>query len=227
VIVIAAQRAFNHLFSQKLRGVVFKSLGLSILILAGFWFLLEKLAVTYLMSNFSTWLGDGFFASLFIGLLLVIALGFLLAPVTASIASIFLDEVAQVVEDSYPNSKMGREISVLESTKLAIKFAFVVLFANIVGLFLLWVPGINLVIFFIINGFLLGREYFQFASMRFHNVGETSGLIQTHSTPLFFAGLLIAGFMMIPLIGFLTPIFAAAMMAHLYQLMDEKGKIAV
>ena len=49
---------------------------------------------------------------------------------------------------------------------LALKFFLVVLVVNLVALFLLLVPGVNLIAFYAGNGYLLGREYFEMVAMR-------------------------------------------------------------
>ncbi|TGV17691.1 EI24 domain-containing protein, partial [Mesorhizobium sp. M4B.F.Ca.ET.143.01.1.1] len=106
------------------------------------------------------------------GIVAAIALAFgmalLVAPVTAVIAGLFLDDVAEVVaRTDYPGHPAGRAMPALRSMVLAIKFFGVVILGNIVALMLLLVPGINIAAFFIVNGYLLGREFFEFAAMRF------------------------------------------------------------
>ncbi len=82
---------------------------------------------------------------------------------------------------------------------------------------LLFVPGVNLIAFFVINAYLIGREYFEFAAMRHRPQAEARALRERNGVTVFLAGLLIAGFMAIPLVNLLTPLFAAAMMVHLYK----------
>ena len=45
------------------------------------------------------------------------------------------------------------------------------LLVNIVALFLLLIPGVNLIAFYLGNGYLLGREYFELAAMRHLRAG--------------------------------------------------------
>ena len=82
---------------------------------------------------------------------------------------------------------------------------------------LLLVPGINLMAFFLVNGYLLGREYFEFAAMRFRSPQEAKALRRQHRGVIFFAGLLIALMLSVPILNFLTPLFAASMMVHIHK----------
>ena len=49
---------------------------------------------------------------------------------------------------------------------------------NILALFLLLIPGINLIAFYLGNGYLLGREYFELAAMRHLSTAEASSCVR-------------------------------------------------
>ena len=55
----------------------------------------------------------------------------------------------------------------LRSLVLALKFFGIVILGNLLALLLLLIPGVNIGAFFLVNGYLLGREFFEFAAMRF------------------------------------------------------------
>lgn len=230
MIIEAARAAASRLFTPPFRGVLWKSLGLTLLALVALWFGLGSLAETvlnaFLMPNmpdlpaWAGWIGTA--AMIIAGVGLALGLAILIAPITALIAGIFLDDVAEVVErEDYPADPPGKALPALASLWLAIKFLGVVIAANIVALMLLIVPGINIAAFFLINGYLLGREYFEFAAMRYRPEAEAKALRRRHSTTIFFAGLVIAGFLAIPIVNLLTPLFAAAMMVHLHKMVGR------
>ena len=100
---------------------------------------------------------------------------------------------------------------------LALKFFLVVLLVNIVALFLLLVPGVNLIAFYIGNGYLLGREYFELAAMRHMPPAEAKKLRQANRLTVFLAGLIIAGIASVPILNLITPLFATAFMVHMYK----------
>lgn len=225
----AARTAALELLSPPFRAVFLKTLGLTLLALVALWFgltsLVEWLALPWLQTllpgipSWAGWLG---------GIIAAIALAFgmalLVAPVTAVIAGLFLDDVAEVVERTdYPADPPGRAMPALRSLMLAIKFFGVVILGNIVALLLLLVPGINIAAFFIVNGYLLGREFFEFAAMRFRPEEEARALRRHHAGTVFLAGLVIAAFLAVPLLNLVTPLFAAAMMVHLHKAISARA----
>lgn len=227
----AARAAMSRLFSPEFRVVFFKTLGLTLLLLAGVWFgfkeLFEYVALPWLdvfLPGVPAWAGWlGFVAAVAAGLGLALGLALLIAPVTAIIAGLFLDDVAEVVEKSdYPQNRPGKPLPPIASMILSIKFFGVVILGNIIALFLLLVPGVNILAFFLVNGYLLGREFFEFAAMRFREEAEAKALRRRHAGMVFLAGMVIAAFLAVPLLNLLTPLFAAAMMVHLHKMISER-----
>lgn len=232
MIVEAARAAASQLFSTEFRSVFFKTLGLTLLALFALWFglkeIFEWLALPWidaLLPGLPGWAGWlGFIAAIAAGLGLALGLALLIAPVTAIVAGLFLDDIAETVERAdYPDDPPGTAVPVLQSIVLALKFFAVVILGNLIALVLLLVPGINIAAFFLVNGYLLGREFFEFAAMRFRSEQEAKALRSRHAGTIFLAGLVIAGFLAIPLLNLLTPLFAAAMMVHLHKAISRRG----
>lgn len=226
MILTAASAAFNQLLTPPFRAVFWKTLGLTLLALFALWLGLKETfdwlilpRVDALLTGFASWAGwFGIAIGIIAGLGLALAIALLIAPVTAMLAGLFLDDVAEIVERTdYPGDPPGRAMPTLASLWLSVKFLGVVVLGNLVALVLLLVPGINLGAFFIVNGYLLGREFFQFAAMRFMPEAEARALRSRHASTVFFAGLVIAAFLAVPLLNLVTPLFAAAMMVHLHK----------
>ena len=116
-----------------------------------------------------------------------------------------------------PADPPGKELPTLPAIWLALKFFFVVLLVNIVALFLLLVPGVNLIAFYIGNGYLLGREYFELAAMRHMPPAEAKKLRQANRLTVFLCGLIIAGIASVPILNLITPLFATAFMVRMYK----------
>ncbi len=231
MILEAARAALLRLFTPEFRGVFFKSLGLTLLALIGLWFGLKEVFdwlalpwIDQLLPGFPSWAGWlTFIAAILAGIGLALGLALLIAPVTAIVAGLFLDDVAEVIERTdYPNDPPGRPVPLPQSIALSLKFFGVVILGNIVALLLLLVPGINIAAFFLVNGYLLGREFFEFAAMRFRSEADAKALRRKHAGTVFLAGLLIAAFLAIPLVNLLTPLFAAAMMVHLHKMVSAE-----
>lgn len=227
----AARLALSRLFSAEYRAVLFKSLGLTILALIGVWFglkaVFDSFALAWLdmllpQAAWSGWLET--IAAIMAGLVMALALALLIAPVTALVAGVFLDDVAELVErGDYPADPPGQAVPMLQSVVLSLKFAGVVILGNLLALFLLLVPGVNIAAFFLVNGYLLGREFFEFAAMRFRPETEAKALRRDHAGTVFLGGLLIAAFLAVPLLNLLTPLFAATMMVHLHKAVSARA----
>ena len=231
MIVTAARLALADVFSPPFRAVLWKTLGLTVAVLIGLWFaigaLADAFAIPYLSSLFSgspTWVDEaGTVAGWLAWLLLAVLLGYLIAPISAIIAGLFLDDAAEVVErDAYPDVPAGRALPILKGLVLSVKFLGVVILGNLLALVLLLVPGINIAAFFLVNGYLLGREYFEFAALRYRGEEEARVLRSRHSLTVFLAGLVIAAFLAVPVLNLLTPLFAASLMVHLHQRIASK-----
>ncbi|XUY26390.1 sulfate transporter family protein [Agrobacterium sp. rho-8.1] len=231
MIFSAARYAFGNLFASETRSVLWKSLGLTILVLVGLWFAIRGvfiwLAVPWIdslvpsMPEWAGWMSFIFAILAGIGLALVLAL--LISPVTAIIASLFLDDVAEVIEKKdYPNDPLGTAMPLSEAIPSSLKFFGVVALGNGIALMLLLVPGINLIAFFLVNGYLLGREFFEFAAMRFRTPADARAFRAKHGTTVFMAGLVIAAFLAIPFLNLLTPLFAASFMVHLHKSISRR-----
>jgi CysZ protein len=205
-------------------GVLFKSLGLTILALIAAWFGLGWLIDTFVTLE-RGWLDN--LVQVISGLALLVGAVFLVVPVTALVASLFLDDIAEVVEAThYPGEPTGRPLPTLMALKEAVGFTLVVIVVNLGALMLLLVPGINAIIFLLANGYLLGREYFELAALRFRPKAEVKALRRAHGGKVFLAGLVITGLVAIPIVNLLTPLFATALMVHLHKSLSRSDGLA-
>ena len=163
-----------------------------------------------------TWLGD----LLSIGsLILVIFLSsFLMVPVASSITSLFLDDVAQAVEDKhYPHLPVPPRVSFGEGLRDTLNFLGILIGANIVALFIYALfPFLSPILFYALNGFLLGREYFQIAAMRRLGREGARALRAENMGQIWFAGVLMALPLSIPLVNLVIPVLGAATFTHLF-----------
>ena len=232
MIIEAARLSGSNLFSPASRSVLLKSLGLTILLLAGLWFglgeLFSVMAMPWLenlLPGLPDWAGwAGTLAAIIAGVGLALVLALFIAPVTAAMAGLYLDDIAEVIETrDYPDETPGRAMPLGQSIRQSLGFLLVVGIGNLLALILLIIPGINLAAFFLVNGYLLGREYFEFAAMRFMSPADAKRLRSRNSTTIFFAGLIIAAFLSVPLLNLLTPMFAAGMMVHLHKMIAQKA----
>lgn len=214
----AASLAFNQVFSKPFRSVFWKAFGLTLLLLILLWIGVQALFTTFLVVPYP-WLETIIAWATGVGML--VGLGFFIAPVTSVFAGIFLDEIAEKVENRfYPQDPRGTPMPLMKSLGLTARFVMTVLGVNFVALILFFFFGLGVPIFFIANGYLLGREYFELAAARFLPVEEARQLRKDHSMRVFLAGLMIAGFLAIPFLNLVTPLFATAFMVHIYKILS-------
>lgn len=234
MILDAAALSFRNLFSPETRAILWKVLGLTLVALAALWFSLREFFLfsvwPWLAGFFPTvpdWAGWLVFVlGLFASIGLALAMALLLAPVTAMIAGLFVDDVAEVVEKrDYAADQPGSPMPMFDALVQSLQFFGVVILGNLAALILLFVPGVNLVAFFLVNGYLLGREFFEFAATRLRPKQEARDFRRKHAPTVFMAGLVIAAFLAIPILNLLTPLFAAGLMVHLHKALSAKDPL--
>jgi CysZ protein len=214
--------ALAQVFSPPLRKVVLRSVGLAILLLIALGALLQWLLRLIPLSY-----PFDLAAAIAVGLITVFAAIFLMAPVSSLIAALFVDEVADEVERTqFPAEPRGQALSMPRSLAVSAKFFGVVLAVNIVALLLWFVPIVNLVVFFVANAYLLSREYFEMAAMRYRTPEEARRLRKSHALLVFVSGLPIALLVAIPVVNLITPVFATAYMVRRHKRLSKGPAMA-
>ena len=216
----AAGQAFQELFTPPFRAVLWKCVGFTIALLA-----LLIVGVEWTFSHFVQWPGWIEKTIEWLGgLALVVGSIFLIPPGTSLIAGRYIDDIAaQAERTNFPADPPGKELATLPSVLLALKFFFVVLAVNILALFLLLIPGVNLIAFYLGNGYLLGREYFALAAMRHMPAAEAKQLRKANRVTVLMGGLIIAGIASVPILNLITPLFATAFMVRIYKGLARAG----
>ncbi|NRB30493.1 MAG: sulfate transporter family protein [Rhizobiaceae bacterium] len=220
----AISKSLSQLFSKPFRSVLWKSIGLTIALFIGFWFVLQAAHATFLAPLLADYAWVSTMLAWVLGAGLIIGMGFLIAPVTSVFAGVFLDEIADEVEGRhYPHDPKGVPLSLSQSIGITARFLGLVVIGNLIALALVLFLGLGVLTFFLLNGYLLGREYFQFAALRHRPMDEVTALQQRHGGEIFLAGLAIAAVLTIPIVNFLTPLFAGALMVHIYKGIEAKS----
>ena len=143
---------------------------------------------------------------------------FLMPAVTAFVGSFFVDEVAEAVErEHYPAHPPGRPLPFLRALIEGIKIAALAVLVYLFALPFVLLAGLGIIILFLANAYLLGREYFELAAMRFRPPHEAKSIRKANATYVFLAGMLVAAFVSIPIINLATPVFAMAFMVHVHK----------
>jgi len=213
----AALESLRQILSPPFRTVLYKSLGLTLLLLALAWAGLDKLALSFVAVD-HPWLHSVLVFATGAGLIVVLA--FLIGPVSILVAGFFVDDLALIVERDIYHGRSGTPVPAVDSMMMALRFSLVSAIVNFFALLLLLVPGVNVIAFFLANAYLFGREYFALAAMRFRARREAEDLRQHNSFAIFVAGLFIAVFVATPGLNLLTPLFATAFMVRMHKLLS-------
>jgi CysZ protein len=226
----AALKALWQMPSPAFRAVLFKSIALAVVLVVFLGIGLHRLLL-WLAEIAEHWGAGalGHFAELPLAILAQIvsiagAVGiilgsiFLMPAVTAIVASFYSDEIALAVERSYyPAEPPGVPVPVLRAVVEGARTALLAALVYLVSVPFLLFAGFGAIFFFLATAYLLGRQYFELAAMRFHPPHAARRLREAHQGNVFLAGMLIAAFVSLPLVNLATPLFGTAFMVHVYK----------
>ncbi len=215
--------ALGQFGDRRFRSVLFKGIGLTILLLFGFsalfvwavgWFAGDSVSLPWIgevgwVDNVWQWAAVPLVAILSI---------FLMVPVASAITSLFLDEMAEAVEDKhYPALPPATDVPFSDAMRDTIGFLGLLVVANLFALilYLIFIPFAPL-IFWGLNGFLLGREYFTIAAIRRVGRTEAKRLWKRNLPTVWAAGVLMVMPLSIPIVNLLVPVLGAATFTHIY-----------
>ena len=148
---------------------------------------------------------------------------FLMVPVASAITSMFLDDVADAVEAvHYPALDQQPRTPFIEGLRDTLGFLGVIVAVNLCALILyvIFAP-VAIFIFWAVNGFLLGREYYILAAMRRVGRKRAKELRRKHFLTIWLAGILMAIPLSIPILNLVIPILGAATFTHLFQRLPQ------
>lgn len=153
--------------------------------------------------------------SLFLMLVLSV---FLMVPVASAFSGLFLDDVVQAVEDRhYPGLPQVPRLPLQDSLIDAVNFFGVLVVVNIAALALFAFAGPLIpVLFWLLNGFLLGREYFTLVAMRRLGRDGARALRSAYPLQVWLAGVLMAAPLSVPLVNLFIPVLGVATFTHLF-----------
>lgn len=228
----ALGKAFSQLSDPRVRRVLFWSLGLALVIFftlwAGLGFLVtlggDGLAAFVEGAGWgSPWSDIADWIATLGGFLLLIVVSFLVFPgVVSMIVPLFMDQVAGAVEDRhYPALPPAREQPVPEMLGDAVRLGLVTVGLNLAALpfylIFLFIPGLNLVLFYLLNGYLFGREYFELVAVRRLDREEMKRLWLSRKRHFMLAGVVITFLFSVPIVNLIAPVVGTAFMVHLFQ----------
>ena len=236
----AAVKALGQMFSPPFRKVLLKAAGLALILVVVVAIGLHRLLVWFTESG-QQWLETYFgltttapLSALSWVLSIAAALGilagsvFLMPAVTALVASFFADDIAEQVERRhYPGQPDGRALPAFAAVWEGIKTMLLAVLVYLAAVPFLLLAGFGAVIFFFATAFLLGREYFDLAAMRYRTPAEAKRFRKANRSTVFLGGLFIAAFVSIPILNLATPLFGTAFMVHLHKRLSRERRLPI
>jgi CysZ protein len=220
-VIQALGKALGQFDDPKIQRIVWKSLAGALAVFAllavALWFLAGWLAAG--LPHWLEWIAQ------FGTVALALALDWFLFPVAVTaIVGLFLDGVAAAVEARfYPGRPAPRKQSLPAMLWGGLRFAAVAVLLNLVllpaYLLLLFFPPLYLLVFYMVNGYLLGREYFELVAYRRLDERAADELRRACRGRVTLAGVVIAFMLTIPVFNLVAPIAATAFAIHLFEAM--------
>lgn len=224
-------KAVGQMGHPRFRGVVLKGVGLTLLMLFAFsalliwgtgWLVGDSVSIWFLGEI--TWI-DNVLSWAMVPVTLALSV-VLMVPVASAVTGLFLEEVADAVEDRhYPAAGRADPVPFSEGLMDSLGFLGLMAVANVVALvvYLIFIP-LAPVIFWALNGFLLGREYYVLAAMRRVGRAEAKKRWRRHLPTLWMGGVLMAVPLSVPVLNLLVPVIGAATFTHLFHRLERTGR---
>ncbi len=216
-------RALSQLGDPRFLRVVLGAVALTVLLLAGFvwggvslagWFLPETVSLPWLgtIDLAVGWLTWGALA-----LLLVLSV-VLMVPVAMVFVGFFLDSVADAVEARYyPHLPPVTPQPLGAVIGDALRFLGVMILVNALALVIYLLSTVLApFVFWAVNGYLLGREYFQLVAARRLGHPEATRLRKRHFLQIWALGAVMAVPLSVPVINLFVPVLGVAAYCHMY-----------
>ncbi|MCF6305702.1 MAG: EI24 domain-containing protein [Rhodobacteraceae bacterium] len=215
-------KAVTQFRDPKFTKTLFKSLFItgSVLFLSVFpfyWILGLILPETLTIPFVGTFHPEAWLSGIAIGFALF-AMIFLMFPIAFLVVGFFLDDIAEAVEAKhYPHLSKVPHLRIREIIVDAIKLFFVMIFANTLAIIIYFaIPPFAPFIFYIVNGFLLGREYFQMVAMRRLGEKAATKMRKKFRFQIWLAGIFMAVPLSIPIVNILVPLLGVATFTHMF-----------
>jgi uncharacterized protein involved in cysteine biosynthesis len=212
----ALSRAVAQLPQPEMRGALIRSVAWACLVFVLLWWGLAALFDHELVRD-ERWIR---ILAGILGAFAAPVVTWLLFPsVVLMILGFYSEAIIQAVERRhYPNLATPSESRQVANLWSGIRLALIGLVLNIVALPLyLLFPGLNLVLFLGLNGYLLGREYFDVVALRRVDWRAAQRLWRSHRMIFILSGVVVAGLFALPVVNLVAPIIGLAAAVHLVE----------
>jgi uncharacterized protein involved in cysteine biosynthesis len=146
------------------------------------------------------------------------------AAIAQNVAAFYFERIIGAVEARrYPDLPPAQGTTIATDISAMLRFTGVLILWNIVAIPFYFIPVVNIVVFYLLNGYLFGREYAEAVAFRRLPPAEVKAWRARHRVTLLVAGALITLAMSIPVLNLAAPVLAAAFMTHIYHRAERRG----
>ena len=142
---------------------------------------------------------------------------FLFPVLLPLVASLFLEQIAGRIERREYDLEPLPSLPFWPEVLAGLKFTGVSLLLNLIALPLYLVPVLFPFVYYTLNSYLLGREFFETVAGRHVGRREASILRREHRLQVQLTGLIIAVCATLPLVALFAPFIGVAVSVHLFQ----------
>ena len=217
-------KAVSQISDPAFRRVVLLGIAGSAAIFAAAWFILGWVLDNLDLPALNLWVWEYDLDRIkdVFGGIAVLAMTWLLFPaVVTLIVSFFLEDIAGAVDRRhYPALGRPRRQGFAEILWITVKFAVIAVALNILALpvlLALFFSPFYPLVFYALNGYLLGREYFELVAHRRMDPAAGKELRRARSGSVFIAGVIVAFLLTVPVVNLIAPVIGAAAMVHLVE----------
>jgi len=230
----AINRSWQQMLHPKFRSVFITAISAAAITLALLLYVLNLYWPETMVSGWD-WLDSygGELSSAGFWLVGTIASYLLFPGVVTMVMGVLTDKIAGAVEEEYYPNRLGdRQVPygdlVISAAKLTLIMLMINLLFFIPYVILFFMGGFGFILLFVaVNGFLLGREYFEMVALRHMSRREMNIFRQDNGGAIFVGGALTAAMFMVPFLNILAPIIGAAVMTHIFQQLIARPKVRV
>src|SRR5262249_29214123 len=194
----AAVKALSQILSPPMRSILWRSIGLALVLVTVLAIGLQRL-LSWFASHGEGWaeamLGPTFHTplnllawvvSIAAGLGVVLGGIFLMPAITSLVASFFVDEVADHVErEHYPAERPGVALPLGLAFSEGIRTSLLTILVYLIALPFVLIAGAGFLAFFIATAWLLGKQYFELAAMRFRSPADARLMRKENAAAIF------------------------------------------
>lgn len=226
MIIAALRRSLSDLFAPYMVWTLIKALVLSVAAFAAVW------GGAWWLIMSSPWADAAWLDYLLhaLGGVAVMAISLMFFPaVLGVVQALFLDGVADRIEARhYPDLGRPRGTAVLDGLFVAVKVLILMVVVNLVMLpvyiagsvFL----GAGMILYYAVNGWLCGREFFAQVALRRMTRAETKRWARANNWTIWMTGIAIVLMGTVPVLNLAAPALGCALMVHVARTLRPPGQ---